>query len=229
MDRAFFRTYCVHRSAFPAYIIGEMSEGGADLKKILLSVTALALLLSGCGAKGYDRTAQLQELYGALQGYTAEIKVDIPRETETLHFALSLEKDGEKIEAQVLAPDALKGITARMDDESLSLVYDGVMLDAGTLCPRVSALTCVPLLLSAFPESYVSVQSEESLGEQNALRVCFETEVEGEPLACTVYFSEENAPLYAEIAADGKIIVFAEFTNFAFGDILSSDAQAESD
>ena len=227
MDRAFFRTYCVHRSAFPAYIIGEMSEGGADLKKILLSVTALALLLSGCGAKGYDRTAQLQELYGVLQGYTAEIKVDIPRETETLHFALSLEKDGEKIEAQVLAPDALKGITARMDDESLSLVYDGVMLDAGTLCPRVSALTCVPLLLRSFPESYVTEQSTERFGEQDALRMCFETDCAGEKLGCVVYFSEENAPLYAEIAENGKIILFAEFTDFTFGDILPSDAQEQ--
>ena len=199
------------------------------MKKILLLITSLSLLLAGCTTEEYDRTAQLQELYGALHGYTAEIKVDIPREAETLHYALSLEKDGETVEAHVLAPVALKGITARIDDESLSLAYDGVMLDAGTLCSRVSALTCVPLLLDAFPESYISVQSEESLGEQNALRVCFETEKEGEPLLCTVYFLEDNAPIYAEIAADGKIIAFVEFTNFVFGDILSSDMQIESD
>ena len=90
-------------------------------------------------------------------------------------------------------------------------------LDAGTLCPKVSALTCVPLLLGTFPQSYVSVQSEERFEEQNALRVSFEAEAEGETLLCTMYFSNENAPLYAEIAEDGKIIAFAEFTDTIFG------------
>ena len=199
------------------------------MKKMLLFITALALLLSGCGAQEHDRTTQLQELYGTLQGYTAEIEVDIPRETETLHYTLSLQKDGEKIEAYVLAPDMLRGITAQIDEESLSLAYDGVILDAGTLNPRVSALTCVPLLLDAFPESYVSVRSEEDFREHSALRVSFETEKEKETLLCTMYFSEENAPLYAEIAENGKIIAFVQFTKFAFGDILSSDIQAEDD
>lgn len=199
------------------------------MKKMLLSITALALLLSGCGAQEHDRTVQLQELYGTLQDYTAEIEVDIPRETETLHYTLSLQKDGEEIEAHVLAPDTLKGITARIDDESLSLAYDGVMLDAGTLNPKVSALTCVPLLFDAFPESYISVRSEENFQEHNALRVSFETEKEGETLLCTMYFSEESAPLYAEIAENGKIIAFVQFTKFAFGDILFSDTQAKDD
>lgn len=199
------------------------------MKKMLLYIATLALLLTGCGAEEHGRTAQLQELYGALQGYTAEIRVDIPREEETLRYTLSLKKDGETVEAQVLAPDALRGITARLGGETLSLAYDGVTLDAGTLCPKVSALTCVPLLLGAFPQSYVSVQSEERFEEQNALRVSFEAEAEGETLLCTMYFSDENTPLYAEIAEDGKIIAFAEFTDFTFGDILSSDTQAGSD
>ena len=53
---------------------------------MLLYIATLALLLTGCGAEEHGRTAQLQELYGALQGYTAEIRVDIPREEETLRY-----------------------------------------------------------------------------------------------------------------------------------------------
>ena len=62
------------------------------MKKMLLYIATLALLLTGCGAEEHGRTAQLQELYGALQGYTAEIRVDIPREEETLRYTLSLKK-----------------------------------------------------------------------------------------------------------------------------------------
>ena len=199
------------------------------MKKLIGYLLPLILLLTACGDDtGTDRVTEVQALYAALQGYAAGVNVDIPREAETLHYTLSLTKDGDAFSVRVLAPDALKGVTAHIDGETLSLEYDGAVLDAGTLNPKVSALSCVPLLLNSFPESYITAQSMERFGEQDALRVCFETDCGGEKLACVVYFSEENAPLYAEIAENGKIILFAEFTNFTFGDILPSDAQAKS-
>ena len=196
------------------------------MKKLLAYLLPLTLLCTACGGDmEIDRVAELQTLYAGLQGYAAEVKIDVPREDETLHDTLSLTKDGDTISVRVLAPDALRGVTAHIDGETLALEYDGMMLDAGTLNPKMSALSCVPLLLRAFPESYITAQSTERFGEQDALRVCFETDCGGEKLACVVYFSAENAPLYAEIAENGKIILFAEFTDFIFGDILSSDAQ----
>ena len=199
------------------------------MKRLLAYLLPLTLLLTACGGEAEtDRAAEAQRLYAGLQGYAAEVKIDVPREDETLHFTLSLTKDGDEITARVLTPDALKGVTAHIDGDALALEYDGVMLDAGTFDPEVSALSCVPLLLDAFPESYVTTQSVERFGEQGALRVCFETDCGGEKLACTVYFSEDNAPLYAEIAENGKIILFAEFTDFIFGAILPLDAQTKS-
>ena len=198
------------------------------MKKLLGYLLPLMLLLTACGGEaGVDRVAEVQTLYASLRGYAAEVKIDIPREDETLHYTLSLTKDGDALSARVLAPDALKGITAHIDGDALALEYDGIVLDAGTLNPKVSALSCVPLLLQAFPESYITAQSTERFGEQDALRVCFETDCGGEKLGCIVYFSAENAPLYAEIAENGKIILFAEFTNFTFGAILSLDAQEQ--
>lgn len=198
------------------------------MRKLLGYLLPLILLLTACGGDaGTDRVTEAQTLYANLQGYAAEVKVDIPRETETLRYTLSLTKDGDALSVRVLAPDTLKGVTAHIDGDALALEYDGAVLDAGTLNPRVSALSCVPLLLRSFPESYVSAQSEERFGEQDALRVCFETDCDGEKLACVVYFSQQNAPLYAEIAENGKIILFAEFTDFTFGDILSLDAQTK--
>ena len=199
------------------------------MKKLLGYLLPLALLLTACGGEaGIDRVSEVQTLYADLRGYAAEVTVDIPREDETLRYTLSLTKDGDALSARVLAPDALRGVTAHINGETLTLEYDGAVLDAGTLNPKVSALSCVPLLLDAFPESYITAQSTERFGEQDALRVCFETDCGGEKLGCTVYFSAENAPLYAEIAENGKIILFAEFTDFTFGDILSSDAQEKS-
>ena len=198
------------------------------MKRFVFYLLPLILLLTACGdAARADCASEVQALYAGLQGYAAEVKVDMAREDETLHYTLSLTKDGDALSVRVLAPDALKGVTAHIDGETLALEYDGAVLDAGTLNPKLSALSCVPLLLGAFPESYVTAQSTERFGEQDALRVCFETDCGGEKLACTMYFSAENAPLYAEIAENGKIILFAEFTDFTFGAILSSDAQGK--
>ena len=200
------------------------------MKKLLANLLPIVLLLTACGGEaGGDRVTEVQTLYASLRGYAAEVEVDIPREDETLRYTLSLTKDGDALSARVLAPDALKGVTAHIDGETLALEYDGAVLDAGTLNPKVSALSCVPLLLNSFPESYITAQSTERFGEQDALRVCFETDCGGEKLACVVYFSAENAPLYAEIAENGKIILFAEFTDFTFGAILSSDAQVKNE
>ena len=198
------------------------------MKRFIFYLLPLILLLTACGGDAdVDRVSEAQTLYAALQGYAAEVNVELPREEETLRYTLSLTKDGDALSARVLAPDALRGVTARVDGETLALEYDGAVLDAGTVNPKVSALSCVPLLLRSFPESYVTAQSTERFGERDALRVCFETDCGGEKLGCVVYFSEENAPLYAEIAEDGKIILFAEFTDFTFGAILSSDARVE--
>ena len=200
------------------------------MKKLFGYLLPLTLLLTACGGDaGTDRVTEVQTLYATLQGYAAEVTVDIPREDETLHYTLSLTKDDDALSVRVLAPDALKGVTAHVDGETLALEYDGMVLDAGTLNPKVSALSCVPLLLRSFPESYITAQSMERFGEQDALRVCFETDCGGGKLGCVVYFSEENEPLYAEIAENGKIILFAEFTDFTFGAILSSDAQVKNE
>lgn len=200
------------------------------MKKLLGYLLPLTLLLTACGGNaGADRVTEVQMLFADLQGYAAEVKIDMAREDETLHYTLSLTKDGDSLSVRVLEPDALKGVTAHIDGETLALEYDGTVLDAGTLNPKVSALSCVPLLLNSFPESYVTAQSMERFGEQDTLRACFETDCGGEKLACTVYFSTDNVPLYAEIAENGKIILFAEFTDFTFGAILSSDAQVKSE
>ena len=193
------------------------------MKKIILYFLPLILLLTACGAAESERAAELQTLYGGLQSYCAEVNIDIPREDETLHYTLSYTKDGQELIVRVLAPELLRGVTAHIDDGTLALEYDGVMLDAGMLGSGVSALSCVPLLLQAFPESYFDTQGEETLGQDNALRVSFETDCCGEMLHCVMYFSEENTPLYAEISGNEKIIAFAEFTNFTFGDILPTD------
>ena len=108
--------------------------------------------------------------------------------------------------------------------DKLTLTFDDLVLDVGTLSPRVSALSCVPLVLQNFPKVYLDSSGAETLGDVDTLRADFSLTLSGETLACSLWLDASGAPVYAEIAENDKIIAAAEFTNFIFGDILSPDA-----
>ena len=118
--------------------------------------------------------------------------------------------------------DALNG--AVLEGDKLTLTFDDLVLDVGTLSPRVSALSCVPLVLQNFPKVYLDSSGAETLGDVDTLRADFSLTLSGETFACSLWLGASGAPVYAEIAENDKIIAAAEFTNFIFGDILSPDA-----
>ena len=194
-------------------------------KKGLTVFILLALLLAGCGEKTQSRAEEWQQRYAQMQGYEALVEVSVPREDETLHYTLSLEKSGDSVRAAVIEPKELTGIAATLTGDALTLEYDGMVLDAGTLSPRVSALNCVPLVLDGFSRAYLDSVGSETLDGKDTLRADFSMTLGDETLGGTVWFTDGGAPVYLEASEDGKIIAAAEFTNFVFGDILPSSTQ----
>ena len=194
-------------------------------KKGLLLLAALSLLLAGCGEKTQSRAEEWQQRYAQMQGYEALVEVSVPREDETLHYILSLEKSGDSVRAAVIEPKELTGIAATLTGDALTLEYDGMALDAGTLSPRVSALNCVPLVLDGFSRAYLDSVGSETLDGKDTLRADFSMTLGDETLGGTVWFTDGGAPVYLEASEGGKIIAAAEFTNFVFGDILPSSTQ----
>lgn len=194
-------------------------------KKGLTVFILLALLLTGCGEKTQSRAEEWQQRYAQMQSYEALVEVSVPREDETLHYTLSLEKSGDSVRAAVIEPEELTGIAATLTGDALTLEYDGMALDAGTLSPRVSALNCVPLVLDGFSRAYLDSVGSETLDGKDTLRADFSMTLGDETLGGTVWFTDGGTPVYLEASEDGKIIAAAEFTNFVFGDILPSSTQ----
>ena len=183
-------------------------------KKGCLLLAALALLLAGCGEKTQKSAEDLQARYAQMQGYEAIVETAVPR----------LSAQGDAVRATVSEPEELTGVGAMLEGDKLTLTFDDLVLDVGTLSPRVSALSCVPLVLQNFPKVYLDSSGAETLGDVDTLRADFSLTLSGETLACSLWLDASGAPVYAEIAENDKIIAAAEFTNFIFGDILSPDA-----
>ncbi len=193
------------------------------MKRIAAFLT-VALLLAGCSARQTDaRTEALQERYAAMEGCGAHAAVTVlGEEDETLRYLLELTHSGDETRVAVREPEELADVIAGIRGERLELSFDGMVLDAGSVDPRVSALNCFDLFLHAAAEGSVTERSEEDLADtQDALRLCFETEQDGEKLLVTAYFDAEDRPLSAELERGGKILAYLEFTDFYFCDKIT--------
>lgn len=190
------------------------------MKRFCFFCLPFLLLLSACGEDPLARGEALQDRFSALSGYEAEVRAAVSREEETLLYALRLSSGGETVRAEVVEPAELAGVTASMTGDALSLSYDSMLLDALSLSPRVSALSCAPLLLSAFPKTCLTACGTETLRSTPALRADFPLTLGDETFSCSLWFSADDAPLYGEIAQNNKIIAAVEFTSFRFSAIL---------
>ena len=144
------------------------------------------LFLCSCG-KEIGRAEAMQEQYKNLASYETDVRVSVPREDETLVYALHLSAQGDAVRATVSEPEELTGVGAVLEGDKLALTFDDLVLDVGTLSPRVSALSCVPLVLQNFPKVYLDSSGAETIGDVDALRADFSLTLSGETLACSLW------------------------------------------
>ena len=98
------------------------------------------LFLCSCG-KEIGRAEAMQEQYKNLASYETDVRVSVSREDETLVYALHLSAQGDAVRATVSEPEELTGVGAVLEGDKLALTFDDLVLDVGTLSPRVSALS----------------------------------------------------------------------------------------
>ena len=195
------------------------------MKRIFALAALLALLLAACSTEQSDaRVEDLQQRYAAMSGCDAFVDVAVVRGGETAQYALEITRDGDGTRVAVVEPEALSGVTAIVSgDDALSLSFDGMVLDAGSVDPDISAVNATDIMLRAAATGYVAERNSERFADTDALRLCFETEHAGGTLRVTVWFDAEDAPLYAEIEREGEVLAYLEFTDFTFRDILPAE------
>lgn len=194
------------------------------MKRYAAMLICLAALLSGCAAERTDTRAEdLQRRYAAMDGYAATVELTTAARDESTHYRLDVKREGEETRVTVLEPEAIAGVSAVVSGDALSLTYDGMALAAGGAATELNAVNGTDVVLRAAAEGFITEQNAERYGDTDALRLCLETELNGETLYVTAYFDEQDAPLYAEIERDGWVMQYLEFTNFAFGGIVESE------
>ncbi len=188
------------------------------MRKALLFAPMLLLLLTACGGgkeKKNDLTAQLQAEYAAVASATMEADITCHYEDEVREYTLLCAYTPESSTVTVLNPANLAGISATVEDGTLSLSYDGISLDAGTYSAMaISPVAALPKLMEAAANGYVSEQGEEELNERACLRLACDLEAD-EGILYTTWFDKETLlPLRSEISTDGTLVFEVAWSKF---------------
>ena len=183
------------------------------MKKSILPLLLCTVLLCGCG----EKPLAVQEQYRTVLSADMEAEVVSHTASDDRAFTLTCRYDrsGQSV-TTVTSPSELKGLTAVLVDGELSLKSNGQLLPAGDstdVCPA----NCLPYLLEALAEGYLTEQGAETLEDVPCLRMALDTTGHsGAAVQCAVWLDQETLiPRYAEFSQDGQVVLTARMTAFS--------------
>ncbi len=175
----------------------------------------LMLLLTACGGEEKDPAAELQAQYANLTGAVMEADVSCHYADEDRAYTLLCDYAPERSTVTVLSPANLAGISATVENGTLTLSYEDISLDAGGYsAAAISPVAALPKLMQAAASGYVTEKSEETVGERPCLRLACDLP-DDEGSVYTTWFDQETLlPLRSEISAEGTVVFEVAWTRF---------------
>lgn len=186
------------------------------MRKALIFAPMLILLLTACGAgEETNETAQLQQQYAAVESATMEAEIVCHYDDEIRKYTLLCAYTPERSTVTVLSPENLAGISAQVENGTLTLSYDDISLDAGTYsAAAVSPVVALPKLMEAAAWGYPTEQSEETLGERTCIRLACDLSDAPGTLYTTWFDAQSLLPLRSEITVDGALLFEIAWSRF---------------
>ncbi len=177
----------------------------------LAALMMILVLLSACGG---DRT---RETFEALrQGIESSGSVTLTAcvignlADSVEEYTLSMNWSAEGAVIEVLQPELIAGVRARIGAESDSVEYDGAILAVGRLSEGgLSPVTAMPELIAAINDAHAETFWTE--GEHYAVSL-----VPDDELRITLWLDAQGLPVAAEFInqADGLVLLRCDISEF---------------
>lgn len=177
---------------------GGEKDGGNSADELALSIRTEYLAMTACAA-------------------TVDITADYGQRVFEYTMSVSWQKDGETL-LTVVAPEEIAGITARIENGSSYLEYDGASLETGFLSAEgLSPMEAVPAVLDYIFSGYIAECDFETVGESRQLWFCCR-DPESSPGTGTEaafwFDADSHDLLQAEVLSDGYTVIQCIFTDF---------------
>lgn len=197
------------------------------MRKAMLFALTLMLLLTACGGgEETNAVTQLQQQYAAVESATMEAEITCHYNEEVRTYTLLCAYTPAKSTITVLAPENLAGITAQVENGTLTLRYDDISMDAGTYsAAAVSPVVALPKLMEAAAWGYPAQQSEETVGERMCIRLGCDLSNEPDTIYTTWFDQETFLPLRSEISVAGTLLFEINWTRFEVTGTMQTDSE----
>ncbi len=196
------------------------------MRRKMCALMMIPFLLTGCSMGAGNGISAAEELaltirteYLAMTvcSATIEVTADYGQRVYTYTLSMDWEKNGETV-LTVVAPETIAGITARVENGTGYLEYDGAGLETGPLLAGgLSPVEAVPLIVDYICSGYIAECDLETVGEKRQLWLCCrdpET-ASGMGMEAAFWFDEQSHTLLrAELISDGYTVIQCHFTDF---------------
>ena len=178
-------------------------------KTPVLLAMAAALLLGGCANKNEARFRDFSDGLRDRGDLTVTAEARAEYDERSCSFTLRCTEDADGCTVEVIEPELIRGVKARMSADGAQLVYDSVAVDTGDDGGTgLSPMGALPLLLRTLREGALDSAWKEN--GSTAVRLVPEDDI-----AVTVLFDADMKPETAEIEHDGKGVLFLDITEFS--------------
>lgn len=184
-------------------------------RTVALILLIISLFLGGCG-----ETKRLEKEFEEArerwrQAESLSFKAEVTAELYDSVFCCTLlcTRKGEETVVEILAPENIAGIKARLRDGETVLEYDGLILAVGDKGKgEISPLAAMPMILSALTEGYVDLLWNEK--EEETPLAAVEIYVD-ENSSLRLWFERENFTLLqGELVSGGRAVVKCKISDF---------------
>jgi hypothetical protein len=172
---------------------------------------ALFTLLASCaGHADAERLEdEIKDGFRGAGGIEATAGVAADYGDGVLRFTVKYAGTADMGSVEILAPEQVAGITARVAFPECELEYDGISMEAGTLTgDGLSPVQALPVLLGQWTDGYTELASFERLGDIDAL--VLETRITDDSSQKTWFDAQTLLPMRSEIYGGGRMVIACE-------------------
>ena len=186
------------------------------MRRFIVPVLMISLLLTGCGNVGVQqRLKEQREKIAATEqiSFVADVTANPGR--EVFQCTLACTANREEVTVEILAPESVAGIRAKIANGQTTLEYENISLGVGMAgLEGITPVSAVPLLISALRSGFLqrcwTEQTED--GELVAEEIYITDEAE-----LTVWYrGGELTPVRCEFLQQDKVILHCDIREFSF-------------
>ena len=172
-------------------------------------------MLAACSGSGKSVEELVQEIREDLENaqrliLNAQITADYGDRVH--NFTIRYSGNADTGEIAILAPEQIAGVTAEVTMNGMTLVFDGVRLETGSLTDSgLSPAMAIPLLISEWRGGRITFAGFERYGALDT--VVLETAVDDSVVQKTWFDSRTLLPIRSEISDGGVLVLVCVFDN----------------